>query len=169
MKCEACGAEVPVGMKFCGSCGAKIEIASDGHGPQEVTGEWLKSVFESVGFSIELDDSNSDKLVATHSQRPNQVVQIRRDLGIVSLQSPWTLKKRRWGAKEGLLEAVNTANSSSWYSTFYVALDDDRLTSSSFFQLTELLGGGDVLGHLGRVEEDFFRALKGSGLTEHLA
>ncbi len=169
MKCTACGAEVPIGMKFCGGCGAKIEIVADGQGPQEVTGPWLKSVLETVGFSVELDESSSDKMVATHSQRPNQVVQIRRDLGIISLQSPWTLKKRRWGAKEALLEAVNAANSNSWYSTFYANLDADRLTSSSYFQLTERLSGADVLSHLGKVEEDFYRALKGSGLTEHLA
>jgi hypothetical protein len=169
MKCSACDADVPVGMKFCGSCGAKIELVAEGQGPQEVTGEWLKSVLESDGFSVELDTSDTNKMVATHSKRPNQVVQIRRELGIVSLQSPWTLKKRRWGAKEGLLEAVNNANSNSWYSTFYANLDADRLTSSTYFQLAERLSGADVLGHLGRVEEDFYRALKGSGLTEHLA
>jgi len=85
------------------------------------------------------------------------------------LWSPWTLKKRCWGAKEGLLEAVNNVNSNSWTSTFYANFDADRLTSSTYLQLTERLSGADVLGHLGKVEEDFYRALKGSGPTEHLA
>ncbi len=169
MQCASCGADVSAGMSFCGKCGAKVEIAGEGKGPAEVTGEWMKTLLESVGFSVELDESSADKLVATHGQRPNQIVQIRRDLGIVSMQSPWSLKKRRWGGKEPLLEAVNSANSSSWYSTFYANLDDDRLTASCYLQLTERLNGADVLGQLERVEEDFFRALKGSGLTEHLA
>jgi hypothetical protein len=156
-------------MKFCGGCGAKVEMADNGRGPQEVSGEWLKSVFESDGFSVELDASDGDQMLATSSQRPNQLVHVRRDLGIVSLQSPWTLKKRRWGGKEAILDAINTANASSWYSAFYVSFDNNRLTSSSYFQLAERLCGDDVLGHLKRVEEDFFRTLNGSGLNEYLA
>lgn len=169
MKCQQCDADLSPGMKFCANCGAKVELAMDGQGPAEVTGPWLKDILEADGFTVELDDSDSDQMVATHTQRPNQVIHIRRDLGIVSMQSPWTLKKRRWGGKDSLLEAVNLANSTSWFSTFYANLDEDRLTSSSYLQLTAQLSGADVVGQLGRVEEDFFRALNGSGLTEHLA
>jgi hypothetical protein len=168
MKCS-CGVDVAVGMKFCGGCGAKVEVAESGRGPLEVTGPWLKSVLEGEGFEVELDGSDSDQMVAKSSQRPNQVIHIRRDLGIVSLQSPWTMKKRRWGGKEGVLEAVNGANSNSWYSTFYANFDAERMTSSSFLQLTERLSEADVLTQLKRVEDDFFRALNSSGLSEHLA
>jgi hypothetical protein len=169
MDCTQCGAEVPAGMTFCGKCGGKVEIAGDGRGEGEVTGAWLKQLFESEGFEVELDSDDNDQIVATHSKRPNQIVQIKRENKIVSLQSPWSLKKKMFGGKDSILNALNKANASSWYSTFYVDFDADRLTSSFYFQLTDQLSGADVLGLLQKAEEDFFRILNSSGLSEHLA
>ncbi|MCP4902888.1 MAG: zinc ribbon domain-containing protein [bacterium] len=169
MNCKECGSEIPAGMSFCGKCGEKIEVAGDGLGPGEVSGAWLKQLLESEEFEVEVDDSDCDQLVATHAKRPNQIVQIKRDFKIVSLQSPWSLKKRMFGGKDGILNALNKANASSWYSTFYVDFDSDRLTTSFYIQLSSQLSGSDFLGLLEKAEEDFFRILNSSGLSEHLA
>lgn len=168
MNCAKCGAEIPDGMSFCGKCGEKIPVPSVGKGPVEITSDWLKSVLETEGFEVEIDSSDSDSLVATHEKRPNQLIQIKRELGIVSLQSPWTMKKLGWGGKDALYKACNDANSASWYSTFYANIDANRITSSFYIQLGESVSEGDVRDLLEKVEADFFRIVNSSGLVEYL-
>ena len=132
---------------------------------KEVTLDWLKNVLIQEGYEI-VAEPQVDKLIAKHPSRPNIIAAINRDLNVISFVHSWKLKKPDlFHHEKQLLTAINTADSMSWYETFYRDKDGDLGVSSILF-LTEQLSEADVADFLRREAAKFTPLLVLSKLKE---
>lgn len=164
MNCPECGAAVTIGAAFCSTCGHPLTADQDGLSPSEVTREWLRDVLNRNGYEATLSDRVDNAVQAKHPQRPNLVMTIRRDLGMITCQSWWGGKKSGWGQEKALLTALNRANQKSWFDIYCVDNDGD-IGISSYITLGSRITERDVLGFLER-ESTSQLALVSSELKE---
>lgn len=112
MKCAKCSQENDVTARFCQYCGAQMASLSEGKRPHEVTIEWLKTVLERIGYSVEETEQGA-VLMGKHEDRAHFLIQLRPELGIIVVHSLWGGKKPGWGIKTDMLKAINKANALS--------------------------------------------------------
>ena len=143
MECKNCNANLALTARFCPSCGAQNTLSEDIKSPQEVTVEWLKAIIEGLGYKVD-PPSNNTSLIATHETNPNLVFDIRREAGIITVQSLWNIAQPKWLQKSDFLAALNKANSLHWFCTCYSPESLDSLNISSFIFLSERLSGRDI-------------------------
>ncbi len=128
---------------------------------QEVTQEWLSGVLRGQGYDVTPADT-PDVLRSRHPSRPNLIVAIKRDQKIISFRHYWGLKSSLAKSKE-LRDAINAANASSWYETFYSDKDGD-LAVSSYMVITDSISKQDIEVFLDKLTTAFHAAVISSGL-----
>lgn len=131
----------------------------------DVTPEWLAGLLQQVGYDVETGGDGAIR--ARHQSKPNMVVKLRKDLGLITIMHFWSMKKVGFGASGKLMEAINRANSISWRSTFFRDKDGD-LGVSSCIPLSVSIADEDVLGFLDRTFEEFLVTVSASGLSNYL-
>ena len=109
---------------------------------------------------------DSAHLVGRHVRRPNIIVRIRPEPGVITVTHGWNLKKSRWGGNK-LLDAVNDANRMSWLSTLCINSDGDLLVSS-YINIVDGLTEEDVLSFLEREQVLFAMTLMRSDLSKYM-
>ena len=166
MNCPKCGTQIVAGARFCSICGSPVSTGP-GKKPDEVTREWLMEVMSRDGYQVQASDKDANTILAKHQTRPNIVVTIRKGVGLITIQSWWTLKKSNWSQDKAFVVALNEANAQSWFDTFAVDKDGD-LTVSAYITLAQELTEQDILGFLERESLSFATTVKSSGLMNYL-
>jgi hypothetical protein len=128
---------------------------------QEVNQAWIRQTLADGGYDVTESD---DLVLAKHSGRPNLAVSIRPSNGIISFRHLWGTKVEA-GSEEEFRNALNTANRSSWYDTYYVD-DEGTLIVSFYMPLTESLSERDLLGFLERESMSFQLIVTTTGLAQ---
>ena len=131
----------------------------------DVNASWLMEVLRRNGYEVSLTSEGA--VFAKHSTRPNAILKVRPEVGIISILESWRVKKGGFGSHKDLLEKINKANSLSWRDTFYIDSDGD-LGVSSFITLADELSADDITNHLLRENENFITTVVTSGLIEHV-
>jgi hypothetical protein len=138
-----------------------------GKGPDEVTREWLMEILSRGGYQATASDKDANTILAKHESKPNIVVTIRKNQGMITIQHWWPMKKPNWGQDKALVAALNQANAQSWFDTFAIDNDGD-LTVSAYITLAQELAEHDVLGFLDKEPASFATVIKSSGLMGFL-
>jgi hypothetical protein len=167
MNCSKCGTLVPDGAAYCPGCATPVSSSGPGKSRNEVTREWLRDVLNWTGYDANLSDNDANAVTAKHPSRANIVMVIRRNLGMITIQSWWGLKKPGWGQDKALLAALNEANAQSWLNTFSVDKEGDLLVSAYVF-LTHQLTEQDISSFLEKASDSFFSVIKGTELRNYL-
>jgi hypothetical protein len=128
-----------------------------------VTKEWLKDVLSKGGYETRYGERDAFSVLCRHPSRPNISVKHRPDQNIVLVSHAWGLNRPGWGQEKGLLEAINKANSASWYDTVYRDSEGD-MGVSSYMYLCESLRESDLLGFVEREAMHFMGLLGQTGL-----
>lgn len=127
---------------------------------QDVNQEWLRAVLSGAGYNVTISD---EMLLARHSSRPNLGASIRLGNGIISFRHVWGTQVG-FGKDKDFRKALNLANRSSWYDTFYVD-DEGDLIVSFYIPLTESLTEQDVVKFIEQESVSFQLIVVSSGLV----
>lgn len=169
MNCQKCGAALPDSAAFCPSCATPVATSGPGKAPGDLTREWLREVLERAGYDATLSEKDSNAVSGKYpGSRPNVVMTIRKQLGIITIASWWNLKKAGWGQEKALLAAINEANGRSWFNTCSVDKDGDLLVSA-YICLTCRLTEQDIAAFLERTAESFMDTARNTELKNFLA
>jgi hypothetical protein len=107
---------------------------------------WLKSVIETIGYSITMSETDPNLMMARHDKRPNITVALRKQLSLITMQSVWTLKKPGWSQKTEFLTALNKANTINWLCSCHTSENLEDLFVSYAMYLSERTSSRDVIG-----------------------
>jgi hypothetical protein len=129
-----------------------------------VTADWLLEVLRSGGYDAGKADGGA--VFGKHPIRPNVILKVHQELGLITIQHYWTLKTTL-GNQEALAEALNRANSQSWRDTFFVDRQGD-LAVSSYITLGEEMSASEIGNFLERESSGFTTAIRDSGLTRFI-
>jgi hypothetical protein len=128
-----------------------------------VTREWLRDVFASAGYDVSLPDDKLEAVLAKHASRPNVVCLIKENWGILEFLTFYKAQ-RGPGKEKALHEAVEKANETSPFATFYVDNDGD-LSISTYMWLPERgLTEQDVTRFLDKTADNFWLVAAQAGL-----
>lgn len=130
----------------------------------ELSLEWIREVVANDGYDVSIE---SDFVRAKHDSRPNVLIKIRPELGLLTVSHFWGMKKPGFGGAGKILEALNRANSMSWISTFFRD-DDGDLGVTSYVVLTNDVSAHDLRTFLERESTKFKEVLLLSGLHEYV-
>jgi hypothetical protein len=119
-----------------------------------VTREWVRDVLASAGYDVSLPADRPEAVLAQHPTRPNAVCLIKENWGILEFLTFYK-SQHGFGKEKQLHEAVEKANKTSPFATFYVDKDGD-LAISSYMWLTERgLTEHDVTRFLEKTADNF--------------
>jgi hypothetical protein len=166
MKCSSCQSNVPVTAKFCPECATPILKEEDFKAGQEVTLDWLKSVFSAHGYSIEPSENNPTSFIAKQESMLNLVVGLVQDPRLITIQSFWNIKKPGWGQKSDLLNALNLANSQNWLCSFFITKEMDCLVASGAMQICEKISSGDIAQYAATFSRGAISAIDNANLKQ---
>lgn len=164
MRCTKCGQTIDVTARFCQYCGEPMASMSEGKRPHEVTLGWLKTVLEKNEYSVE-ETENDPMLIAKHKEKPNFLIHLRPDLGILQLHTFCGGKKPGWGKKTDMFKTINKANALPILGIFNID-EDGNLCVSSHINLTEQLTERDIVGFLDTLGKAVYEVIGSSGLKE---
>ena len=167
MYCPECGSELIIGGKSCSNCGYSVAQPDLDQKVQKIDTQWLKEVLTGTGLSIEVVESDEDRFLV---RRPGQIdvaVVVRGDLGLINFEHSWKVESHRLENRAELLEAINTANRTSHFSTFYLDSKGAKLKARSHIAFAERLEI-DVVRFLEALEKDFPQTMMTSGLFDLL-
>ncbi len=167
MKCEKCGAEVPGGGKFCQSCGAKM-FEDDTKKPKDINLEWLEGIMTRIGYKREPDKESESQVFGTHKKMNNLALTLKKNLGLISLESFFLMKKAGWRGRSDLYIALNKANGLGNITTWFYTETNDLLGIYSFVPITESLTERDVIAVIEKFDGEINNALVNSGLMNFL-
>lgn len=167
MKCPKCKAVMPAGAAFCPSCGGAVRGEEPGRSPGEVSVEWLADLLRQEDY-YDVEVTPDEEVVrGKHKSRPDIFMQVRRDLGCLTVLTYWQLKPVGIFGGGNIQMALNRANSISRLNSFFVDKDGDLVVSSQIW-LARQLGSEDILVFLDRIAMDFTITVATSGLQQHL-
>jgi hypothetical protein len=132
-----------------------------------VDSAWLMEVLQSGGYEVQRGSTDAEAMVAKHPARPNVILKIHPELGLITITHFWHLKKAGFGQHKDLLEKLNKANSESWRDTFYIDAQGD-LAVSSYITLADHLAPEDVTSFLEREGMGFSQVVATSALKDHV-
>ena len=167
MYCPECGSELIIGGKSCSNCGYSVAQPDLDQKVQKIDTQWLKEVLTGAGLSNEVVESDEDRFLV---RRPGQIdvaVVVRGDLGLINFEHSWKVESHRLENRAELLEAINTANRTSHFSTFYLDSKGAKLKARSHLAFAERLEI-DVVRVLEALEKDFPQTMMTSGLFDLL-
>jgi Putative bacterial sensory transduction regulator len=118
-----------------------------------VTREWLRDVLAADGYDVTLPAEQVEAVYAKHPSRPNIVCLIKQNWGILEFI---TFYKAQPGKEKQLHEAVEKANETSPFATFYIDKDGDMAISSYIVLVERGLTEGDVTRFLAKTAENFW-------------
>jgi hypothetical protein len=166
MRCSNCQADVPVTARFCPNCSHPVVKDQDIKSSKDVSTEWLKNILEAQEYNVEVNEKDSNMLLARHDKAPNLFFTFLPNINLISIETYFLLKKIGWGQKNQFLTALNKANGSHRICTFYATESMDSLAVSTFIYLTERISNRDVAAFLEFFNEGIFRTLEVSGLKD---
>lgn len=167
MKCEKCGAEVPSGGRFCQSCGAEM-FEDDTKKPKDINLEWLEGIMTRVGYKRQPDKEGDSQVFGTHEKMNSLALTLRKNLGLISLESFFLMKKVGRRGRSDLYVALNKANGSGYVITCFYTETNDLLGIYSFVPITESLTERDVITVIEKFDGEINNALVNSGLMNFL-
>lgn len=130
-----------------------------------VTREWLRDVLVTAGYDVSLPEDKPEAVLAKHSTRPNVVCLIKDNWGILEFLTFYK-SQHGFGKEKQLHEAVEKANETSPFATFYIDKDGD-LTISSYMWLPERgLTDHDITGFLEKTADNFWLVAAQAGLKD---
>lgn len=131
----------------------------------ELTKEWISSTLAKAGYETRYGERDPGAVVAKHSGRPNITVKYRPEQNIILITHSWGLKSPGFMQKGAVVEAVNKANSMSWYDTLYVDSDGD-LSISAYIFVSESITEENLVDFVSREADHFMLTIAKSGLME---
>lgn len=167
MKCEKCGAEVPGGGKFCQSCGAKM-FEEDTKKPKDINLEWIEGIMTRMGYNRQADKETGSQIFGTHEKMKSLALTLRKNLGLISLESFFLMKKVGRMGRSDLYTALNKANGSGYITTYFYTETNDLLGVYSFVPITESLTERDVIAVIEKFDGEINNAFVNSGLMNFL-
>jgi hypothetical protein len=167
MTCEKCGAEVKGGGKFCQNCGAKL-FEEKTKKPQEINLDWLNGIMTRVGYKREPDKEGNNQVFGTHPKMHNLALTLKKELGLIMLESYFLVKKAGWKGRTDLYLALNKANGAGNITTWFFRDTNDLLGAFSFVPITEFLSEGDVITMIEKFNGEITNGLSNSGLINFL-
>jgi len=167
-KCEKCGADIPISGKFCQSCGNKV-FSDQAMTPDQIDLNWLSEIMTQIGYKREPDKENENEVFGTHENMHNLALSLRKDFGIIVLQSLFVVKKAGWGGRTDQYMAINKANGAGNFVTWFYAEDNSLLGAYSFVPLVEHLTKRDVIFVIEKFNDEINNGLNNSGLMNYLS
>jgi hypothetical protein len=166
MRCSNCQADVPVTARFCPNCSHPVVKDQDTKSPVEVSTQWLKDILEAQEYEVEVNEKDSNMILARHDSAPNLFLTFLPNINLISIETYFTIKKIGWAQKTKFLTSLNKANGSHRICTFYTTESMDSVAISTFIYLTERISTRDVAAFLEFFNEGIFRTFEVSGLKE---
>lgn len=167
MYCPECGSELMIGAKACFNCGHPVAPPDLGKEVREVNTEWVKEILTGFGRSIEVIEADEDKFLVRRPGHMDVAVAVREDLGLINFEHSWKAEPLRRNNRAELLEAINTANRMSPFSTFYLDSKGVKLKARSYMAVAQR-ARNDVIKFFEAYEEDLPQTMMESGLLDLL-
>ena len=168
MQCTSCKCENSVTSKFCSSCGNQLLTDGDIRSPSEITVNWLRDIFQSLGYEVRTDDFNETEntFFARHADKPNIFIELKRQISLITFLSSCRIKKHSCGQKSQHLSVVNKANTINWLCSCSLdkEMDGFNITGSMF--ITEKISNRDIASFLDTFSSGIDAVLNNSGVRE---
>ena len=163
MHCPECGSEVIIGAKTCSNCGYPVAAPDLDQKVQKIDKQWLMEELTGAGLGIKVVESDEDRFVIRRPGQMDVAVVVRGDLGLINFEHSWKVEPHIRENRVELLEAINTANRMSHFSTFYLDSKGTKLKAKSHIAFAEKLEI-DVVRFLESLEKNFPQTIIASGL-----
>ena len=167
MKCKKCGKEVTGNAKFCPNCGAKV-FSDQTMSSEQIDLDWLNGIMLRLGYKRDKGKEGENEVFGTHKTLHNLALSLRKDLGIISFQSFFVMKKAGWGGRADQLAAINKANGLGNITTWFFTDNTEIAGAYSFIPLVESLTEGDVIVLIEKFNKEINNALTNSGISNYL-
>ena len=167
MHCPECGSELIIGAKSCSNCGYAVAPPDLDQKVQKIDTQWLKEELTGAALSIQVVETDEDRFLVRRPGQMDVAVVVRGDLGLINFEHSWKVESHRRENRAELLEAINTANRTSQFSTFYLDSKGVKLKARSHIAFAERLEI-DVFRFLEALEKDFPQTMMASGLLDLL-
>ena len=113
VKCPKCGVQLPPEASFCMSCGQRVESPANTRTAAEVDTKWLIRCFQKEDYECPADNAEDQSFNAVHNERPIVLVELRQELGIVSMIAVFGFQDDVDPNDPAFLTAVNRFNDQS--------------------------------------------------------
>jgi hypothetical protein len=167
MQCPHCSTEITISCKYCPSCGKQVFNPSDYRSREEVSYDWIRSLFISQGHAVTKEDRDESVFWTEHQEDPNYFVVV--TPVFMAIQSNWTLETISWSNKKDFLEALNLANDSNWFIKYNSIDPYPGVSLSSAFYFSEKVSARDILEFIEVITTNTINALNADVLKKFLA
>ncbi|HBP62916.1 MAG TPA: hypothetical protein DD730_01280 [Desulfosporosinus sp.] len=153
MKCEKCMTGIPLDAKFCPNCGEKVQMFIEGLKGNEVSLEWLISLFKKLGFEVEVN-SSGDSFIGKNIKSFDFDVNLDESLKVITIGCTFPMKQKNISDVNKLQDAIAKANSLSPLGIFSLSDNNKVLNIMTHINLTEFIIERDILVYLDIYEKN---------------
>ena len=156
---------MPLDARFCPNCGEKVQMFNEGMKGNEVTIEWLTTLFKKLEFEVDVH-SNGDSFIAKNKESYNFEVHIDADLKVITIGSNFAMKQKNISDVNKLQDAIAKANAMSRLGIFSLSDNNKVLKIMTHINLTELIIERDILVYLDIYEKNLIHLMESLKIME---
>jgi len=156
---------IPLDARFCPNCGEKVQMFNEGIKGNEISLDWLMTLFKKLGFDVEVD-SNEDSFIGKNNDSYDFEVHLNIALKVITLGTNFVMKQKNISDVNKLQDAVAKANCMSRLGIFSLSDNNKVLNIVTHINLTEFIIERDILVYLDLYEKNIIQLMKSLEIME---